>query len=158
MSAVEPAIVADAELLASLHARSFSDRWSAPFIARLIASPGAVALIAREEGAPCGFILVRVAADEAEILTLAIDPARRRRGLGRALVAEAAARACDGGARAMFLEVETGNDAAHALYAGLGFREVGRRRGYYRDAPGAPARDALTLRADLPLGKASEIG
>ena len=158
MSAVEQAVVADAELLAKLHAGSFSDRWSASFIAKLIALPGSVALIAREEDATCGFILARVAADEAEILTLAVDPAWRRRGLGRALIMAAAERARDGGARTMFLEVETGNDAARALYAASGFREEGRRRGYYRDAPGEPARDALTLKADLPLGKASEIG
>lgn len=158
MSTIQRAIATDAELLAKLHAGSFSDRWSAPFIASLIASPGAVALIAREEGASCGFILVRMAADEGEILTLAVDPGWRRRGLGRDLVVAAAERACDGGARSMFLEVETGNAAARALYAGLGFREVGRRQGYYRDAPGEPARDALTLKAEVPLGKASEIG
>lgn len=158
MSVIEQADAREAEALAALHARAFSDRWSAAFIASLIASPGAVALMAREAGTPSGFILARVAADEAEILTLAVDPASRRRGSGRTLVMAAARRACAGGARTMFLEVETTNDAARALYAGLGFREAGQRRGYYRDAPGMPARDALTLRAELPLGKPGENG
>ena len=158
MSAIREALACDAEMLCALHAQGFSDRWSAEFIASLIASPGAIALVAHEGGVPSGFILTRVAADEAEILTLAVDPAKRRRGSGRALVAAAAERALTGHARAMFLEVETGNDAARALYAAMGFREVGRRRGYYRDAPGMPARDALTLKAELPLGKQGENG
>lgn len=157
MSVIAEADVRDAEALAALHARSFSDGWSAKFIANLIASPGTTALTAREEGgAPCAFILARVAADEAEILTLAVDPAMRRRGLGRALVVAAALRASAGGARTLFLEVETGNDAARALYSGLGLHDVGLRPGYYRDAPGMPARDARTLKAQLPLGKPAE--
>jgi Fur family ferric uptake transcriptional regulator len=75
-------------------------------------------------------------------------PSARRGGQARALVADAAAQAHGQGATAMFLEVSQTNEAARALYEGLGFREVGRRKGYYRTDP---PEDALTLRAELPL-------
>jgi len=149
---------ADAENLSALHARAFADAWSADFIASLLDAPGTFALVIPASGSPAGFVLARVAADEAEILTLAVSPDARRAGIGTALLEAAGAQAAQRGATAMFLEVETGNASARGLYAGLGFHKVGERRGYYRDRPGEPARDAETWRADLPLGKASEIG
>lgn len=91
-----------------------------------------------------GFVLARAAADEAEILTLAVVPAWRRRGLGAALLAAAQRRAASLGAAQLFLEVAADNDAARALYAGAGFEAVGLRRGYY-----AGGRDALVLRRAL---------
>src|SRR6204780_3077030 len=80
-----------------------------------------------------GMILARVAADEAEILTIAVDPGRRGRGLGSALLRAAMARAAALGAGAMFLEVAVSNAAARALYARHGFAEAGLRRQYYSD-------------------------
>ncbi len=157
MTSIVRAAFDDAETLSALHGDCFDDRWSGTFITRLMESPNAIALIARGGGVPSGFILARVAADEAEILTVAVVSQARRQGLGRALVCQAAAHAVEMGAKTMFLEVETSNGAARALYEGLGFREAGQRRGYYRE-PGAPARDALTLRAELPFRKAAEIG
>jgi ribosomal-protein-alanine N-acetyltransferase len=94
-----------------------------------------------------GFVLARTAADEAEVLTLAVLPAARRQGIGGALLAEALAGARLRGACAMFLEVSARNAAALALYAGAGFAEVGRRRRYYADGA-----DALVLRRDLAAG------
>jgi [ribosomal protein S18]-alanine N-acetyltransferase len=92
-----------------------------------------------------GFVLARAAAGEAEILTLAVVPAARRQGVGSALLAGAMAAACARGAAEMFLEVAASNAAAHALYAGLGFTEVGRRPRYYADGA-----DAFVLRRTLP--------
>ena len=91
-----------------------------------------------------GMLLARVAADEAEILTLAVAPPARRQGRAAALLAAAAARARDAGARAMFLEVATDNAPALALYSTAGFVEVGRRRHYYKGGS-----DALVLRLEL---------
>ncbi len=91
-----------------------------------------------------GFVLARVAADEAEILTLAVAPAMRRHGLGRELMQAAMAAAAGRGAASVALEVAERNAAARSLYAGLGFAGVGRRRGYY----GAGG-DALILWAAL---------
>jgi len=135
-----PARPEEAGALASLHAAAFERPWSAAEIAALAGAPGAFSLLAEGEG----FILCRVIAGEAEVLTLAVAPAARRRGVGRALVEAAAALAHAAGSRTMFLEVADGNDPALALYAAAGFETVGRRRGYY--ASGA---DALVMRRDL---------
>jgi ribosomal-protein-alanine N-acetyltransferase len=95
-----------------------------------------------------GFILVRSLGPEAEVITLAVAPAARRRGLGRALVETAAAAVAAGGAEALFLEVAADNAPALALYESTGFVRAGHRRGYYARPPG-PAVDALTLRRML---------
>jgi ribosomal-protein-alanine N-acetyltransferase len=141
-----------APLLAALHAEAFAppDRWSADAIALLAALPGHVALLATRRGEPLGFALGRVAAQEAEVLTIAVLPRARREGAGgslmRALMAGAAAR----GAGELFLEVSEGNAPARALYRRLGAAEAGRRRRYYPDGS-----DALVLRLVLsPCGAA----
>ncbi|MBY0338017.1 MAG: GNAT family N-acetyltransferase [Acetobacteraceae bacterium] len=107
----------------------------------MLGLPGAIGWLRDGQG----FILARVAADEAEILTLAVVPEARRQGVATALVEAACAAALLAGARVMFLEVAEDNGAARALYAALGFAVAGRRRGYY-----GPGRDALLLRAALP--------
>jgi len=132
-----------AETLADLHAAAFAAPWTAGTFAELLVQPGVFA-----ETADDGFILIRVVADEAEILTLAVRPEARRRGLGARLAAAAAARAAALGAERLFLEVAQDNAAARGLYARSGFVEVGRRRGYYA-RPGATAVDALTLALNL---------
>lgn len=119
--------------LAALHATAFEHPWPEGEIASLMASPGVFALIVDGEG----FILCRAIAGEAEILTLAVDPAVRRRGIGGALVEAAALLAARMDAQTLFLEVADDNLAALALYEAAGFEAVGRRRGYY--ASGADA-------------------
>ena len=130
----------DIAALAALHAASFADAWSASFIRDLLGGPGVFAFVRQE-----GFILARVAAGEAEILTLAVAPTARRRGAGRALVREAATHAQGLGADTLFLEVAKDNEAAQKLYAGVGFKPVGLRKAYYS------GKDAQVLRAALPL-------
>lgn len=145
--------MSDLETLAAIHRACFAEGWSAQAFGELLATPGTFALQSHN-----GFILARVAAGEAEILSLGVTPSARRGGQARLLVADAAVKAHAQGATAMFLEVSLNNAAARALYEGLGFREVGRRKGYYR---ANPPEDALTLRADLPLtglGKARNPG
>lgn len=136
-----------AAVLAGLHARCFAEAWSAEAFARLLSSPGCAALVARLDAAPAGFALYRVAADEAELLSLAVLPAARRRGLGRALLRAVQAQARARGAATLFLEVGAENRAAGALYRAAGFAVVGRRPGYY--AAAGPAGDALLLRRAL---------
>lgn len=134
--------MSEAAALAALHAAAFppAERWGAEAIRLLLEMPGAFAIHRPGQG----FVLARVAAAEAEILTLAVHPAARRRGHGTALLAAALAGAAARGAGAMFLEVAEANAAARALYAAAGFAEVGRRRRYYPDGG-----DALVLRRDL---------
>ena len=130
-----------AAAMAAVHAHAFplGQRWGADAIGLQLGLPGAFGFVA--EG---GFVLARAAADEAEILTLAVLPTRRRGGLGRSLVERAMQEAGERGAARLFLEVSEANAPARALYAALGFEPVGRRPGYY--ACGA---DALVLRRRL---------
>ncbi|HEX8232870.1 MAG TPA: ribosomal protein S18-alanine N-acetyltransferase [Caulobacteraceae bacterium] len=146
------AIRADAEALARAHAAAFDGGWSADDIAALLQAAGALALLTEDDGEASGFILGRSVADEAEILTIAVAPAARRQGLGRALVEGLARQARLAGAAALFLEVAEDNGAARALYQGCGFVLAGRRRAYY-GRPGGRA-DALVLRRTLNSGGA----
>lgn len=130
----------DTGVLAALHQGAFAKAWDKAAIENLLAAPGAFAFFTSD-----GFVLARVAAGEAEILTLAVQPSARGQGLGRRLVKAAAAHAATLGALAIFLEVGTDNQAALALYAGQGFAQVGRRKAYYDGT------DALILKARLPL-------
>lgn len=136
------AAAADAPALAALHAAAFppGEAWGPDAILLMLAMPGAFGLWREAEG----FVLARAAAGEAEILTLAVAPVARRRGLGAALLAAAMGAARARGAEAMFLEVSEGNAPARALYRSFGFAEVGRRRRYYPDGS-----DALVLRRGL---------
>ena len=145
-SAIRKAGQSEAILLAALHASSFpSDFWDEASFARLLADPACFALLA---GNPAkGFILLRIAASEGEILALAVSPAHRKQGLARALLAEALDACRTRGAAEVFLEVADDNLPARALYALSGFAEVGRRLRYYGRPSGAA--DALILRRKL---------
>ncbi|HUF57808.1 MAG TPA: GNAT family N-acetyltransferase [Thermohalobaculum sp.] len=136
----------EAERLAAIMAAVCTERgrgWSEAELAALASQPG-VAVAAEDDG----FGVVRTAAGEAEILTLAVVPAARGRGLGRALLdALTAAAAADGAAR-LVLEVAESNAAARRLYAAAGFAVIGRRRGYVHRADGT-REDALVLAAGL---------
>ncbi len=139
--------IADASVLAALHAAVFDDAWSVDAFEALLGSPGVFALTKPDGRQAVGFILCRVAAEEAEILTLAAHPEHRRRGVATTLVRDAAKVAAKAGAHSLFLEVAEDNVAALALYARAGFEPMGRRAGYY--ARGAGRVDALVLRRDL---------
>ena len=128
-----------AEAMALLHNCAFvsGECWGSDAIGLQLGLPGVFGWIAPSGG----MILARTMADEAEVLTLAVQPTARRAGIGRALLNQALATARLRGAVAMFLEVSSANAAARALYAGADFVQVGSRLGYY------PAGDdALVLR------------
>jgi ribosomal-protein-alanine N-acetyltransferase len=135
-----------AETLAALHAQAFDKPWSASEIAALIGGAGAYAVLAQDE-APLGMVMSRNLFEEAEILTLAVAPDARRRGIGLALVTAAAGLARQGGASSLILEVGEDNPGAVALYDRAGFVQVGRRRDYYDR--GGRRIDALLMRLDL---------
>jgi ribosomal-protein-alanine N-acetyltransferase len=139
---MNPATPAEAPALAALHEAAFppAERWGPDAIRLMLEMPGAFGLHLPGQG----FVLARVAADEAEILTLAVVPDARRQGLGGALLSFAMAGAVARGATEMFLEVSERNAPARALYAAAHFAEVGRRRRYYADGA-----DALVLRREL---------
>ena len=128
--ALSPLAPVHAVLIAGMHRISFAEPWDEAAMAGLLAMPGAFGLLAADE-APLGFILCRMAADEAEVLTLLVLPPYRRSGLGGRLLAAACAQAASAGAARMFLEVAADNAAGLALYAARGFLPVGRRPRYY---------------------------
>ncbi len=148
---MQPATPAHAAVLALIHASAFApaSRWGAEAMALQLSLPGAFGHV--DPGG--GFVLARVVLDEAEILTLAVVPERRRQGLGAGLLRRAMRTAAARGAASMVLEVAADNAAARALYARHGFEHVGRRRRYY---PGGA--DALILRAPLSPPCGSEPG
>lgn len=128
-----PVISLDA--LAALHLRCFDAHprpWSAPEFQSLLTSPLNF-LLTR----PDGFLLGRAVADEAELLTLAVAPEARRRGIASALLDDFVLACRARGAAHAFLEVAEGNAPAIALYASRGWQIGGRRRNYY--APGIDA-------------------
>jgi ribosomal-protein-alanine N-acetyltransferase len=134
----------DIGALAAIHAAAFlpPDAWGRDVFDLQLVLPNVFGLLDQANG----LILVRVAADEAEILTLAVVPTARRRGSGHALLLEATSTATALGARAIFLEVSVTNIAARALYSKIGFIQAGRRPQYYSDGS-----DALVLRLDLEV-------
>lgn len=131
--------------MAALHARCFTrpPPWSVAAFTGLLTGPSVFALT--RTGA---FLIGRAAAGEAELLTLAVAPEARRRGLARALLHGFETAAARRGADAAFLEVAADNAPAIALYHGAGWREVGRRPGYCT-APGECPVDALIFRRAL---------
>lgn len=145
---------ADLPVMAEIHAGAFGRGWSVEEIADLLAAPGVTGLVARRASpfgtrGPVGFLIARAAADEAEILTVAVLPAWRSRGVGRSLLEAALRRLYADRVGPVFLEVDAGNAPAVALYRRQGFRQVAERRGYYEAGAGDDAGLALVMRLDL---------
>jgi ribosomal-protein-alanine N-acetyltransferase len=142
----------DLDLAADFHRAAFTPQgergWTRQDIAELVASPRVSGLFLLNDGTEIGFALWRVAVDEAELLTIAVDAAHRRRGAGRTLLEAVIAGARTGGALTLFLEVGADNPAACSLYEQKAFQIVGKRTGYYQRG-GRPAVDALVMRLDL---------
>lgn len=133
------------DAMAALHARAMTTPrpWTGAEFGALLATPGTFAV-----GDDAGFALGRVVLDEAELLTLAVDPARWRQGIGRSRLAGFEQQAHALGAALAHLEVACHNLPAIALYTAAGWTEAGRRRGYYR-TPDGGTEDALLFRKIL---------
>ena len=136
-----------ASACAAIHAKALHQGWSAQEITDLALEPSVLAHVALDstEKTVLGFSLARCAGEEAEILTIVIDPARQGGGLGRLLLQTQLEALQAQGVAEVFLEVEAGNAAALALYKRLGFSQVGERKAYYA-RPGQPPATALILR------------
>lgn len=138
---------ADPARLAAVDAQCFADAWDASAYAGLCAGGRAEGwLLLDDGGEAAGLLCFQRVADEAELLRIAVLPARRRGGLARWLLARWLAALEAGGVRRAVLEVRAGNTAARSLYAAAGWREVGRRAGYYR----APAEDGVLYAWEAP--------
>jgi ribosomal-protein-alanine N-acetyltransferase len=143
-----PASARDAAAIASLHGASFRRGWSEQEVETLLLDRNVVADRANLKGKLAGFILSRIAADEAEILSVAVARAAQGRRLAGKLLDLHLRRLAGLGARAVFLEVDEHNTPAIRLYARAGFRKVAQRPNYYPSGVGTAAH-ALVLRRDL---------
>ena len=150
---IEAAADEDYAVLAEIHEAGFPQAWDAEAIAGLAASPGSHIWVARRRAGnrePVGFALLRNAGGDAEIITIATAPAYRRSGVGRALMDHAIRELQRERADRLFLEVSERNTPALDLYRKLGFRQVGRREGYYRlQQAGRRTAGALVMELDL---------
>ena len=138
----------DAPALAALHGASFRRGWSEDEFERLLLDRSVLAHRATLGHQPVGFIISRLAAGEAEILSVAVARSHQGRGLARRLLDLHMRRLAGLGVRTIFLEVDDDNVPARRLYARNAFRQVGRRDGYYAQ-PGSASGAALVLRRDL---------
>jgi len=138
------------EIMALEQACAEAPHWSEMAWSRVLAEdeksePARVIFVAEEAGQLVGFVVVGCAGGVAEVESIAVAEAERRRGVGRALCSEAIAWARGRAAQEIELEVRASSGGALALYGSLGFIEKGRRPGYYRD----PTDDAVLMSARL---------
>ena len=150
---VEGMSASEAGTLAEIHGDAFRRAWSAHDFSSLLSDPAVFALGLRLRGflggtRTAGFVLVRFAADEAEILTIAVGSRHRRRGYGRMLMDDVIRRLYREHIASLFLEVDRANAAAVGLYTALGFTVAGERRSYY-SAPAAGDGAALVMRLQV---------
>ena len=147
-AAVEPATLRDAPELAELHAASFHRGWGEGEFESMLAERNTLVHRLRLGRKVVGFAVSRMAADEAEILSIAVAASHRGRGLSRNLLLTHLGHLAGRGVRTVFLEVEENNQPARRLYERAGFGVAGRRERYYRQASGEQL-NALLMRRDL---------
>jgi ribosomal-protein-alanine N-acetyltransferase len=145
---VEPATLRDAARLAQLHGASFHRGWGEGEFEQMLSERNTLVHRLRTGRKIIGFAVSRMAADEAEILSIAVAQSHRGRGLSHKLLLTHLGHLAGHGVRTVFLEVEENNQPARRLYERIGFTVVGRRERYYREANGKQL-NALLMRRDL---------
>lgn len=155
--AVRRATMNDLDEIAEIERASFSDPWTRDALATALGLAHIRFLVAEDgregesrnggndEGKLAGYVVALAMGEEGEIADLAVSPGARRHGVGRMLLDRTERELADCGVQALYLEVRESNEAALGLYRSQGYRQVGRRRAYYRH----PSEDALVLRRDL---------
>lgn len=147
-ASVDTAASRDAPRLSQLHRASFHRGWGAGEFEAMLAERNTLAHRLMLGRTVAGFVISRIAADEAEILSVAVESARRGRGYSQQLLATHLGHLAGRGVKRVFLEVEETNEPAVRLYRRAGFATVGRREQYYRSASGAKL-NALVMQRDL---------
>jgi len=145
------ALASDAADLAALHAQALPPGWPAADFAASCGNANRIVLKAMDGAALAGFAVLQFAADEAEILSIAVAQEARRRGVAQAMM-KACVAACEEKLISyLYLEVAQGNGAALKLYEKFGFRLLAHRKNYYQAARSAPV-TALIMRLDIKRG------
>jgi ribosomal-protein-alanine N-acetyltransferase len=145
---IEPANLRDAPRLAELHGASFHRGWGEGEFEGMLRERNTLVHRLRMGRKVIGFAVSRMAADEAEILSIAVSSGHRGRGLSRNLLLTHLGHLAGRGVRTIFLEVEENNQPARRLYDRTGFAVVGRRERYYRE-PSGEQLNAVLMRRDL---------
>lgn len=130
---IRPMHLVDVPAIADLELRSFPTPYSADLLRRELAAPDRSYVVAQSDSGMVGYAGAQMQADVGHILTVAVEPGRRRQGIARRLLEHLVAWCAEQGAGAMTLEVRESNLAAQRLYERLGFEAVGTRPRYYRD-------------------------
>jgi ribosomal-protein-alanine N-acetyltransferase len=143
---VRAAIAADLDDVYAIETSSFSMPWRRESFRDVLLGAAADFRVAVRAGRVVGYTIVIVAADEAELASIAVVPAARRAGIARLLLDAVCTSLDRRGVARTFLEVRESNVAALALYRAFGFAEIARRRRYYR----LPDEDAVVMRRDRP--------
>jgi ribosomal-protein-alanine N-acetyltransferase len=145
---VEPASPRDAPVLAGLHGASFHRGWGEGEFEAMLSERNTLLHRLKVGRRIAGFAVSRMAADEAEILSIAVAASYRGRGLSRALLLTHLGHLAGRGVRTVFLEVEENNLPARRLYERAGFAVAGRRERYYPQPDGEQL-NAVLMRRDL---------
>ena len=127
--------------IAQLEAQCFSDPWSEKSVASELENPLSLWLVAEENGQVWGYVGSQTVLDESDMMNVAVDPGFRRQGIARTLIETLIAELSKMGSRCLRLEVRVSNENARALYARMGFQQLGLRKNYYHN----PKEDALIL-------------
>jgi [ribosomal protein S18]-alanine N-acetyltransferase len=146
--AIEPATLRDAPKLAQLHGASFHRGWGEGEFETMLTERNTLVHRLRIGRNTIGFAVSRIAADEAEILSIAVAASHRGRGLSRNLLLTHLGHLAGRGVQIVFLEVEENNQPARRLYQRAGFAVAGRRERYYQQSGGEQF-NALLMRRDL---------
>ena len=133
--------------IAALERVCFSDPWSEKSILSELENPLSCWLVAMDGEHLAGYVGSQTVLGETDMMNLAVDPDYRRKGLGKELILSLIEALRQRGSRCLTLEVRDSNAPARALYEGLGFQEIGRRRNYYRN----PREDALIYKKEWTL-------
>ncbi len=135
----------DIECIASMDADIFPDPWTETGLFTYLIRNDTVFLVAEEGGKVAGYAGAQAAADEADIITVAVEEKMRGRGMGNLLLGELVKEVSALGSENVYLEVRASNGPARALYSKFGFTECGVRKNYYSD----PKEDAVTMKYNI---------
>jgi ribosomal-protein-alanine N-acetyltransferase len=151
---LRPATAADIAEIARIERSSFADPWSDDSFRRILGGHSTIFQVLEmpPDNEIAGYIIAFVVGADAELLNVAVEPGYRGRGLAGQMLDAVLIQLGLSGVRTAFLEVRESNRAARALYGSRGFREIGRRRNYYR----RPVEDALVMRRVLDVGADDE--
>jgi ribosomal-protein-alanine N-acetyltransferase len=139
---------AEAGTLTEIHEKCFPRYWNREAFTDFFSVKGTCAFLVEENDNPVAMMVYRISFEQADIMTIAVLPQWRRRGIAEKMLSEMLAKCRNTGVKKIFLEVEDGNISAFNLYEKCGFKQIGRRKLYYQQLDGSYT-DALVMEKKL---------